>query len=572
MNYTIIYDNYQTGYIKIKAEFDVETNTKIQFPTWRPGRYEIGDFIKNVHGFKVFNTKGQALNHNKINKDSWQVENEAGTIKIEYSYYAQELNAGSTYVDQQQLYVNPVNCLAYIPGKENEKCTLKLSIPEKWEIACGLTFENNILKTDSYHDLVDSPFICSADLQHDSYESNGTTFHIWFQGECKPDWKKLKTDFKKFTDLQIQNFKSIPVQDSYAFLFQILPYRAYHGVEHQYSTVIALGPSYDLMDKIYDDLLGVSSHELYHTWNIKNIRPVEMFPYDYSKENFSKLGYVAEGVTTYMGDIYLMQSGVWNLERYLKELTTNFQRHFDNFGRFNFSVGESSWDTWIDGYVSGIPNRKVSIYNEGAILAFVCDMKIRTNSGNKFNLHHVMTDLYENFAQKEKGYSEKDYKGLVEKYADENLDELFQLYFNGTGSYETIIEEALACIGYQLQSNPADKQSWKRLGLKSIEDNNKTIIKVICPGSSAELGGLMIDDEIISVNGLQINKNLDNWLQYFEHDNIQLEISRKGKFIKVEIPELNRKYFPKYSIVEQDTPSGDALNMRKWWASGKVNK
>ncbi|MEZ4936780.1 MAG: hypothetical protein R2799_04220, partial [Crocinitomicaceae bacterium] len=391
MNYKIIYENPQSGYIKIKAEFHADSNTTIQFPTWRPGRYEIGDFIKNVHGFKVFSADGKPLKHEKINKDSWQVENSKGVIRVEYSYYAKDLNAGSTYVDQEQLYVNPVNCLAYIPGFEDQACELELGIPDHWEIACGLPFSAKKLKTDSYHDLVDSPFIASNTLQHETYESNGTTFHLWFQGECKPDWKKLKTDFKKFTDLQVKNFGSIPVKGEYAFLFQIVPYKAYHGVEHQYSTVILLGPSYDIMGSFYDELLGVSSHELYHTWNIKNIRPIEMFPYDYSKENFSHLGYVAEGVTTYMGDIYLMQSGVWDLDKYLKELQTNLQRHFDNFGRFNLSVAESSWDTWIDGYVAGVPNRKVSIYNEGAILAFVCDMKIRKNSGNKFNLHDVMS-------------------------------------------------------------------------------------------------------------------------------------------------------------------------------------
>jgi predicted metalloprotease with PDZ domain len=572
MDYKVAYEDHQTGYIKIKAKFEVEANTIIQFPTWRPGRYEIGDFIKNVHGFKVMDENQKPIQHKKINKDSWQVENAAGTIYVGYSYYAKDLNAGSTFIDDQQLYMNPVNCLAYIPGKENEACTLKLSIPSDWKIACGLPFKEHHLITDSYHDLVDSPFIASASLQHDSYESHGTTFHLWFQGECKPDWKKLKTDFKKFTDLQMENFGSIPVKGEYAFLFQILPHRAYHGVEHQYSTVIALGPSYDLMGKTYDDLLGVSSHELYHTWNIKNIRPAEMYPYDYSKENFSNLGYVAEGVTTYMGDIYLMQSGVWDEKRYLKELIVNFQRHFDNFGRFNLSVAESSWDTWIDGYVAGAPNRKVSIYNEGAILAFVCDMKIRKNSNNTASLHDVMTDLYTNYAQQGKGYTEKEYQELVEKYADESLEELFSKFFYGTGTYEVIVEEALASIGYELKQGKAEKESWSRLGIKTLVEKENTLIKVIYPGSNSELAGLMIDDEIVAVNRLKIESNLDNWLTYFKDDTLFLTICRTGKMMEIEIPELSRGFYPKYDITEQDTPDKGALLLRKWWVAGQKNK
>src|SRR3989304_7536298 len=107
--------------------------------------------------------------------------------------------------------------------------------------------------------------------------------------------------------------------ETYHFFFQILPTKFYHGVEHLNSTVIALGPSYNLMKgDLYEDLLGVSSHELFHAWNIKNIRPKEMHPYDYTKENYSKLGYVCEGVTTYYGDLFLYRSGVYSEFDYLK--------------------------------------------------------------------------------------------------------------------------------------------------------------------------------------------------------------------------------------------------------------
>ncbi|MBK6527068.1 MAG: hypothetical protein IPG07_16880 [Crocinitomicaceae bacterium] len=105
------------------------------------------------------------------------------------------------------------------------------------------------------------------------------------------------------------------------------------------------------MKEGYDDLLGVCSHELYHAWNVKTIRPADMLPYDYSKENYSRLGYVCEGVTTYMGDLFLAEAGVRDFVWYRKELEKLLQKHFDNFGRFNYSVAESSFDTWLDGYV-----------------------------------------------------------------------------------------------------------------------------------------------------------------------------------------------------------------------------
>ena len=132
-----------------------------------------------------------------------------------------------------------------------------------------------------------------------------------------------------------------------------------------------------MFGRLYSELLGVSSHELYHAWNIKTIRPKAMHPYRFREENYSRLGYIYEGVTTYMGDLYLLKSGVFTLSEYLKELEQQFQRHFDNPARFYTSVGDSSFDTWLDGYISGAPGRKLSIYVEGCLLAFVTDFMIR---------------------------------------------------------------------------------------------------------------------------------------------------------------------------------------------------
>jgi predicted metalloprotease with PDZ domain len=186
-------------------------------------------------------------------------------------------------------------------------------------------------------------------------------------------------------------------------------------VEHTNSTVIALGPSYGVMNnKGYEDLLGVSSHELFHAWNIKTIRPVEMMPYDYSRENYSRLGYVAEGVTTYYGDVMLLRSGVFTEEQYLKTFNELLEKHFNNFGRLNLSVADSSFDTWLDGYKQGVPGRKASIYTEGALCAFMLDIIIRKNSNNKRSLDDLMRLLYEEFGKKQRGYSEGEYKSAAE--------------------------------------------------------------------------------------------------------------------------------------------------------------
>lgn len=574
MNYEIEYYQPHNQYIKIKATFNVSdlNSTIITFPTWRPGRYELADFSKNINHWKVLDQDNKQLVSTKTSKNEWVIDTATtDEISITYQFYANILNAGSTFMDDTQLYVNPVNCLAYIKEQQLNPCQLKVSIPDNFEIASGIPFENNVLNTKDYHELVDCPFIASASLQHETYKENKVLFHIWVQGEAKMDWKKVKSDFLKFTRLQIKNFGHFPV-DEYHFLFQIQPIRAYHGVEHQNSTVISLGPSYEIMNKLYDDLLGVSSHELYHTWNIKAIRPKEMMPYDYSKENYSTLGFVAEGVTTYMGDLYLSESHVKTWDWFKSELEKLFQKHFNNFGRFNYSVAQSSWDTWLDGYALGVPNRKVSIYNEGAILAFATDIIIRHNTNNHESLHDVMTKMYTEYGKKGIGYTDKDYIAICSKFAKEDLTEFFDTYFYAPNSFEPIVADILFKLGLEVNTHDNPHATQRVLGLITAIENNRTIIKQIAPSSPAELGKLTLGDEIISINGYRVNNDLEKWVDYFKDDQIELTISRGGRIIEIVSPHTNRFYFPIYKINKVDIPSLLQKRIFRKWSGYKLDE
>jgi len=319
------------------------------------------------------------------------------------------------------------------------------------------------------------------------------------------------------------------------------------------------------MNRLYDDFLGVSSHELYHTWNIKAIRPKEMYPYDYSKENHSYLGYVAEGVTTYLGDLFLAESNVKPFTWYKMEFEKLLQKHFDNFGRFNYSVAESSWDTWLDGYVRGAPDRKVSIYNEGALLAFIMDMKIRSASNNKFSIHNVMNELYTTFALNKKGYTEADYKATCEKYYNDNLDDFFQRFVHGTDPYESILVEALENIGFTLEMKKNPQYSAQILGIKTSINKGNTIIQQIYPGSSAAIGGLMLGDEILSVNNIRINKDLDQAIELFKDNPLEVKISRMGRILTLICPNTNRAVFSHYYIKKVKVPSNLNKRIFKNW-------
>jgi predicted metalloprotease with PDZ domain len=238
--------------------------------------------------------------------------------------------------------LNFINFIFEVKERQEEDILVQLDLPDDYKVATALPMVGrSTWEAKGFQHVVDSPLIASPSLQHHQFESEGCLFHLWFQGAIHFEIDQLKENFKCFTEKQIKAFGEFPASD-YHFLFQLLPYRHYHGVEHQFSTVITLGPAQDLEKKsAMDQLVGVSSHELYHFWNICRIRPKELLPYDFSKETYIDTGVVAEGVTTYMGDLFLLKSGYYSLEDYLKKLEKLINRETENFGWKNHAISES---------------------------------------------------------------------------------------------------------------------------------------------------------------------------------------------------------------------------------------
>lgn len=398
IEYYISYTNPLTFFIHLRTVIQTQGALEIylQLPAWRPGRYELQNFAQKIQHFRVFNAINQPVAYQKITKDRWQIAT-AGqtTVEVHYNFYAHQLDAGGSWLDETQLYVNPVNCLLTVEGREDQPCQLHLALPADWQIASGLQqVAKHTLAAPNYHELIDGPLIASPTLQHHVYQVQNIPFHVWFQGHCRPDWNLLLPHFQRFTEEQIMLFGDFPVGD-YHFLNQILPDKFYHGVEHGNSTVIALGPGELLMaPEVYKQLLGVSCHELFHTWNIKQIQPAEMLPYDYTRENYFRTGYVAEGVTTYYGDYLLARSGIFSADQYFIELNEVCRKHFDDFGQYHLSLADASFDLWLDGYKPGIPDRKVSIYHKGCLAALILDLEIRRATANQKSLDDVLRRLW----------------------------------------------------------------------------------------------------------------------------------------------------------------------------------
>jgi predicted metalloprotease with PDZ domain len=531
-------------FLHLSAEFPVNHQDvfHLQLPAWRPGRYELGNFAKNIRAFDVVDASGKPLSFVKETKDLWRVDTRGvSTLVVSYQFYADSLNAGSTWVDDEQVYINPINCFFYNPADPDAQFRLEFDLPKDYTIACGMpVVENHVLSAVGVQHLMDCPIMASASLTHWTYTSNNCLFHIWIQGEHQGIKELFIKDHQLFTDSQITAFGDIPCEE-YHFMYHFPAFAVRHGVEHQNSTVIAMGPASRLTEEDwYRELIGISCHELYHTWNIKSIRPSEMMPYDFSRENYSRLGYVAEGVTTYFGDQFLHRCGVFDDEEYFSRLATTIERHLNNPGRFNMSVADSSFDTWIDGYQPGIPWRKVSIYNEGLLFAFICDVAILKATNGKKSLDDAMLLMYKRFGKSGKGYNENDYQTILEEVSGVNFTQLFGRYIRGTEDYMPAIGEALVDVGLQLEELLNESPLSAHLGFL-VDTKGK--ITLVMPNSPADKAGLWFDDQIIQVNGRAFGE-YDRSL-VMASSLVSLEINRHNKVKNLTIqatdePWLNR--------------------------------
>ncbi|UYZ61733.1 M61 family metallopeptidase [Hymenobacter weizhouensis] len=514
IHYHVSCENPLSFYVQIQMTFEVAKGTaeavELQLPAWRPGRYELQNFAQKLqHVVLEDASTGEALPSRKITKDRWQLTGAQGrTVRVRYNFYAHQMDAGGSWVDETQLYLNPVQGFMYVEGRQQEACQVTLDLPEGWQLACGLPQSGpNILQAQSFDHLADSPLIASPTLQYRNYEVDGLPFYIWIQGECPVDWTRLVADFRAFSQEQLSLFGSFPARD-YHFLNQILPYKHYHGVEHLNSTVIVLGPAELLMSEgLYKELLGVSCHELFHAWNIKSIRPAEMQPYDYARENYFRTCFIAEGITTYYGEYLLARAGVRTAEQYFAELNTVLRKHYDDYGRFHLSVADASMDLWLDGYKPGVPDRKVSVYHKGALVALLLDLTLRQLSQHQRSLDDVMRRLWTEFGQTGTGYTEDDYIRLVKEVAGRDMQAYFDKFIYGTAPLEEPLNRVLGFVGCRLvvEENPSVAEGV--YGFRTVVKNERTEVTDILPDAPAALS-LTVDDEIVAVNGRRVDQNL----------------------------------------------------------------
>jgi predicted metalloprotease with PDZ domain len=561
----------QLLYIQAQFLSSREGEMIVNMPAWRPGRYELLDFAKKITNFQATDEFEQVLNVEKINKHSWKIFAGKGIVKISYNYCADVLDAGNgCFFNHELLYINPCTCLIYTQQSLLEPAQLKIEANPKWKFSTSLDYENSkqdfLFNAENYHALADSPILLSPILQQKSFEVKlwqsqdigykNCLIKLSIFSRIKVDLQLLQKDFEKFILQQGKIFSSFP-QKTYEFQLIFTPHKTFHGVEHYKSTVICLGPDNNIFDPknqlqdtpivpTYNTFLEVASHEFFHFWNVKAFKPQELVNIDYSKESFSDLHYVTEGITSFYEDLMLLRAGLITDEKYHKRLAKYWQFYADNSRFSHLSLAQSSFESWLDGYSTTSPHRNNSFYVTGKLVAFVLDVKIKQATSNQKSLDNFMQLLYKNFGDS-KGYQKQDILKILLDLSGQDFQEFFDKYIYSTVDLEEIFIKCLDFYNLNLVKNINPLFHEQKLGFKLEKDSLK--IKNIYPDSPANKSGLMVGDEIVKVGEVEIMSNQFNELLMTAGNKFELVIKRFAKDLTILLElDLNNYYTP-YNIV-----------------------
>ncbi len=550
---------------------DAKPTIDFILPAWRPGRYQIQNYAANVQEFKA--KSGNApLAFEKIDKQTWRVfTNGKAPVTVQYKYYAGgQLDAGNSYVGRDEIYFNGSNLFVYTDETRFKPVRLYIDYPSGWKVATQLERTDNphVFTAETYDDLIDAPTLVSPTMVTYEVKVKGATIYICFKdkaglGGYKFNEENIKRDIAAVIEAQFTLMQDVPF-NSYYFIYHILPIPFAHGVEHKNSTSIVLGPA-DKMNENYGRFISITSHEFFHVWNIKRIKPKEFMPYDYTKESYTPMLYVSEGFTSYYGDLTLVRGKVWTAKSYLNDIADGITNLQNTYGRKVQSLALSSFDAWLSGYGAGRANSTVSFYSKGELVGMILDLELRHRTKNKFSLDDVMRLMNEDFAKQHRGFSAKDFQDVVERFAGGSLQQFFDNYINGTE--ELPFETALGYAGLDLQKTLSPQPY---TGVSTSVENDFPVVKSVVPESPGASIGLDNGDMLIALNDIFLMKqSLSAALARFKAtDSVKVTIQREGK-LHEKTMRLEGNYI--YSISKKKNPTRLQREIFESWLSAKWN-
>lgn len=542
-------------------------------PVWTPGSYLVREFERHVQGFAAKDPGGRELGWRKVNKNTWRIETDgAKEIVAIYSVYANELTVRTNELNDEHAFWNNAALLMYPSGHLKAASTLRVVPYGEWKIATGLApleGQPNAFRADNFDTLYDSPFEV-GNFKTISFEVKNIPHRIVINGEGNYDAERVRRDVQKIVETTIQIYGGeVPYRD-YTFILNLRAPGG-GGLEHANSTALTYSPFGFRPDANYADFLYVVAHEHFHAWNVKTIRPDALGPFDYTQENYTKLLWVAEGLTDYYEYLILRRAGFTSDKMFLETFAVAIQDLQNRPGRFETSIEEASYDAWIKGYRpdENAVNNQISYYDKGGIVGMLLDIQIRKLSNGARSLDDVLRYLYTEFAKKRRNYTPEDFQHAAERAAGASLEDFFVKYVRGRAELDYAM--FLSAVGLRLDitggasatPRPVERAYF---GATLAQINERLMVRSVRAGTPAYDQGLMFDDQIVALNGMRMT--LDSWDARLSEmqpgDKIRLTIFRRDTLRSIEIT-LGGRIVAPYEIVPVGQPSVDQQRLYQGW-------
>jgi len=529
---------------------------RVSLPVWIPGSYLVREFSKNLQNLQAKQSR-KHLAIRSLDKCTWQIDcSKDAPLVLSYEVYANDASVRAAFLDATRGFFNNTSLCLRVHGSEPHPHKLELvasdavlSAQPAWSVATGLRPHKvgakgfGTYQASDYDELVDAPFELGA-FWTGEFEAGGRLHKLVVSGDL-PDWdsKRLLQDVKKICETEIVFWRTHPGEEPpfehYVFMLHAVD-DGYGGLEHRNSTALICSRK-DLPRKSsklpegYNTLLGLFSHEYFHTWNVKRLRPAEFAQYDYAQENYTEMLWFFEGFTSYYDDLLLRRAQLLDDASYLKLLNKTINHVLQTPGRLVQSVAEASRDAWIKYYRQdeNTPNATVSYYTKGALVALCLDLKLRAEGAT--TLDEVMRHLW----QHSQGgpISQADLFMALRTLSGRDWHPELHSWVHST--QELPLKELLKLHGVAVHEDPA--QLAQRLGLRVQEDHGLRI-KAVLRGGAAEAAGFAAGDEWLGIelpdaqrSAWRVHKLDDVWLYAGQHTHMVALVSRDQRLLRLKL-------------------------------------
>ena len=482
-------------------------------PSWTPGSYMIREYARHVQAFAA-TSDGKPARWGKTAKDAWSVETPlSGRIKVSYRVYANDLTVRTCHLDATHGFANGAAVFMFVLGHTQEPSTLEVTVPAKWQVVTGLEplgGGNGIFrfKARDYDELADGPLECGTHRLLE-FDVDGIPHRMALWGRGNEDEARLVEDTAALVRCQREFFGGVPYK-RYMFIVHLAAGRG--GLEHRNSSVLLVDRFGFRPRASYERFLELVSHEFFHVWNVKRVRPSPLGPFDYRRENHTRQLWTMEGVTSYYEKRFMAAAGLYSKDRFLERLAEEISSLQTQPGRALQSLEESSFDAWIKHYRpdENSGNVAISYYQKGALVAMMLDLEIRALTSREKCLDDVMRHLAHEATLSDTGFAEPDgFLTAVESVAGERggaFRRFFERFVSGT--VELDYDAALAHAGLSVawsRTGAADGERSGWIGCATRTDGQALIIASVRSESPAEAAGLYAGDELLALDGQRVD-------------------------------------------------------------------